>query len=100
VSISDQLTPETFTFGNINRGSHEANIRMQRVLEKSKGYSTYDSVAGDMRYPGTPWLINARYEFALKDRILAGITVEKDPGENLFKHLTAMVSISIQLLLW
>jgi hypothetical protein len=66
-------------------GRHEASLRVQRVLEKSKGYSTYDPASDDTRYPGSPWLLNARYGFSLQKKLKAGFTIEKDPGEELFK---------------
>jgi hypothetical protein len=60
-------------------------FRTQRVLEKARGYNDYDSLAGSMHYPGSPWLYNLRYGFEWADKLQAGITLEKDPGESLFK---------------
>jgi hypothetical protein len=69
----------------VNRSNHEIVLRTQRVLEEARGYNVYDSTAGDMRYPGNPWLYNAGYEFSFKNHLQAGLTVEKDPGEDFFK---------------
>lgn len=66
-------------------GRHEASLRIQRVLEKSRGYRTLDPVSEKMRYPGSPWLMNFQYGFAYGNRLRAGVTVEKDPGEELFR---------------
>ncbi|HEX2394317.1 MAG TPA: helix-hairpin-helix domain-containing protein, partial [Bacteroidales bacterium] len=64
---------------------HEASLRMQRTFEKSKGYSVPDPVEDRMRYPGSPCLINSRYDISYGSRLKAGVTVEKDPGEELFR---------------
>jgi hypothetical protein len=66
-------------------GHHEFTLRTQRILKKPQGFTTYDSTAGSFRYPGSPWFVNVRYEFSSGDRLQAGITMEKDAGEELFK---------------
>jgi hypothetical protein len=86
VKVSDQEQTRDFRLSEISKqGNHEVVLRTQRVIEKARGYSVFDSVAGDMHYPGNPWLINARYGFEFKDHLRAGLTVEKDPGEDFFK---------------
>jgi hypothetical protein len=86
VTISASLPDEPLSLKQIaGKADHSAVLRVQRVLEKSAGYSKYDSVTGDMHYPGNPWLINGHYELKMTDHFRAGITVEKDPGEDIFK---------------
>ncbi|UCH15532.1 MAG: helix-hairpin-helix domain-containing protein [Bacteroidales bacterium] len=70
-------------------GRHEIIMRTQRVLEKQKGYiSVSDSVLqanpNTSRYLGDPFKIYARYKYSLKERIYAGLTIEKDAGEEFF----------------
>ena len=86
VKLSDQEQTKDFRLSEISkRSNHEVVLRTQRVMEKARGYSVFDSVAGDMRYPGNPWLLNARYGFEFKDHLRAGLTMEKDPGEDFFR---------------
>ncbi len=68
----------------IKRGHHEILLRTQRVLEQTAGYKTSDTVTGSSKYPGNPWLYYGRYGFESADHIKAGITLEKDPGEDFF----------------
>jgi Helix-hairpin-helix motif len=86
IMVSDQTPARVFSVREMAKNGHQkVELRTQRNFEKSKGYKVYDSLAGDTRYPGSPWLINAQYEFVSKDHIRAGITLEKDPGEDFFK---------------
>jgi hypothetical protein len=58
-------------------------LRATRVLQKQKGFKTgKDSVPV---YEGSPEKLYARYKFKVDDRITAGFTAEKDPGESFFK---------------
>jgi hypothetical protein len=86
VMVSDQEPGTDLRLRQMaGRGNHEVVLRTKRLVERVSGYSAFDSVAGKMRYPGNPWFINAGYGFEFKDHIRAGLTVEKDPGEELFK---------------
>jgi hypothetical protein len=86
VIVTDQEQVADFRLNEIkSRSNHEVVLRTQRVMEKALGYSVFDSATGNMRYPGNPWLINARYGFEFKNQLRAGLTVEKDPGEDFFK---------------
>jgi hypothetical protein len=64
---------------------HEMTLRTQHVFEKAAGYRELDPVTGKLRYPGNPWMYYARYAFESSRHIKAGITVEKDAGEELFR---------------
>ena len=62
---------------------HEITFRTQRILEKSAGYHVDDQ--NQKPYPGNPWLYYARYGLEASGHIKAGITLEKDQGEDFFK---------------
>ncbi len=68
---------------------HEFEMRMQRVIEKSKGYNTFDSAANKYTYPGSPWFVNVKYGLKAGDKIQAGVTMEKDAGEDFFRASNA-----------
>lgn len=55
-------------------------FRSQRVLENQKGYTTTSGT----RYLGSPDKLFMRYRFNVNNKIMAGITAEKDAGEQLF----------------
>ena len=75
-----------FRPGEILRsGHHEINLRMQRILQVAEGYRKYDSIAGTTKYPGNPWAYYVRYGYASGNRVHAGITLEKDHGEDFFR---------------
>lgn len=71
-------------------GKHEITLRASRILEEQKGFSATDSasLAGSMnsRYAGDPYKLYARYRFTFGNRISAGFTAEKDPGEVFLKN--------------
>ncbi len=62
---------------------HEFVARYQSVIEKQKGYlPTNDSLPP--KYLGNPSRQYYRYQLKAGNKIKAGITLEKDPGETLF----------------
>jgi hypothetical protein len=67
----------------------EMLVRMSGTLERSKGYyaSTGDpeGMTSGTRYPGNPFNLLVRYRFQAFDRIKAGVSAEKDAGEEFFK---------------
>ncbi len=87
VSLTTDSDTAGIRFSKVMRSSrHEIILRTQRVLEKSKGYSADDPETGVKRYPGNPWLYYVRYGFEIKDHFQAGLTLEKDPGEEIFRN--------------
>ena len=70
-------------------GKNEILIRDQRILEKQSGYSPIDSAAlaqsPNSRYLGSPDHIYARYRFTYGNFVSAGLTADKDAGEEFFK---------------
>ncbi len=69
-------------------GKHEVFLRYQRGLEEKTGYMDQpDSILlenPNKQYLGSADKIYARYRNQYKNRISWGITMEKDPGEELF----------------
>lgn len=61
---------------------HEISLRTQRILQQSAGYE--GDAQHDRAYPGNPWLYYARYGLEASGHVRAGITLEKDPGEEFF----------------
>lgn len=70
-------------------GKHHIYSRVQRVLEKQKGYSDISdsalSASPNSRYLGSPVKIYNRYLFNYRNRMFWGITAEKDAGEEFFR---------------
>lgn len=81
-------------------GRHQVFLRMEQTLEEQLGYSPISDSAlharPTSRYLGSPQKIYARYSFNYRNRVRAGVTMEKDQGEVFFKH---NVNDSLQQLL-
>jgi len=91
VSIQPVRPEETVMLKDIYKHSqHEVILREQRTLEKQNGYlPVSDSILNinpnTTRYLGDANKIYARYKYKLHNRIFAGLTAEKDAGEEFFK---------------
>lgn len=72
-----------------NEGEHVLFLRYQQLLEEQAGFSdpgmAADGGLPGPAYPGSPYRLYARYRFTWYRHISAGITAEKDPGEEFFK---------------
>lgn len=70
-------------------GRHDLFLRYQRILEEQEGFSDIDdsvlAANPNKRYLGNPDRYFMRYRFRFADRISAGFTAEKDPGEEFFR---------------
>jgi hypothetical protein len=60
-------------------------LRWSRQLEDKAGFTVPDSDTTSSRYFGSPDQLYIRYRYTRGDRISAGITAEKDAGEDFFK---------------
>ncbi len=70
----------------VGEGKHTLILRAQRVLEASRGYGPLpDGSTSRSYYLGDPWRYYSRYRFRFRRQISAGITAEKDPGEEFFR---------------
>lgn len=69
-------------------GKHELILRHQVINPESVGYSDISDSAlvenPNARYLGSPHRLYTRYRFRFGKQISAGITAEKDPGEEFF----------------
>jgi hypothetical protein len=82
---------EKIKVANVARwGKHQLISRVERTLEQQKGYSSIDEAAWNAspnaRYLGDPYKIYARYTFNYRNKIRAGITMDKDAGEVFLKN--------------
>ncbi len=70
-------------------GRNEVQLRFDKTLEKRAGYGTFtDSILQkypNRKYQGEDFYNSVRYRFSYRDKISAGITMEKDAGEPLKK---------------
>ncbi len=81
---------EKIKFKNVFKyGKHKVLLEANQSLNKKKGYNDIeDSLLYDNPnsiYLGSPQKLYLRYNFTYKDKIEAGIVLEKDPGEYLLK---------------
>jgi DNA uptake protein ComE-like DNA-binding protein len=61
----------------IKFGHHELTLTYQQVLQQKEGYLTND-------YLGSPQKYFFRYTYSFSDKVKAGLSGEKDPGEEFF----------------
>ncbi|MDD4225574.1 MAG: helix-hairpin-helix domain-containing protein [Mariniphaga sp.] len=64
-------------------GKHEWMVRTQSILQKAKGFKEKED--GTAPFAGNPIRLYSRYKFSSGDKLSAGITAEKDPGEPFFR---------------
>ncbi|MBI1287357.1 MAG: hypothetical protein GC178_07225 [Flavobacteriales bacterium] len=90
VKVSDDPDATKFSFKEMMKeGTHELVLRYQQVVEQQQGYAPIeDSLleqSPNSRYLGSPQKYYARYRFNYGNKVLWGLTMEKDPGEQFFK---------------
>lgn len=90
VKVSDNPDASKFSFKEMMKeGTHELVLRYQQVVEQQQGYEPIeDSLleqSPNSRYLGSPQKYYARYRFNYGNKVLWGLTMEKDPGEQFFK---------------
>jgi hypothetical protein len=64
------------------QGQHSVLLRMQQVLEESKGYQIKDTTRS--RYLGSPQRVAFRYKYQYKNLLQFGLVGDKDAGEQFF----------------
>ena len=69
-------------------GKHEVLFRLDRGVETKEGYrfapeeeEPQNDRLDNKKYLGDPFYTSLKYRFRYRDRILAGVTMEKDAGE-------------------
>jgi hypothetical protein len=84
---SDKKLP--LTIPNLSKyGRHEFVIQSREIFPASRGYlcgDTLSGAGGTRYYPGNPLAVQFRYSFSFSDRLMIGISGDKDAGENFFK---------------
>jgi hypothetical protein len=83
ITFSKNVETKKYSFKDyFTKGNYLFLIRTQQTLENQIGYDR-DSI-GTKGYTGSPLGLYARLRYRLDDKISAGITMQKDPGEQLF----------------
>lgn len=90
VKVSENNSAGHFSFAEMRKyGKNELIIRNQRILEDQKGYSSIDSAAlaenPNSRYLGSKDHLYVRYRYTYSNFVSAGITADKDAGEEFFR---------------
>lgn len=90
VKVTDRFEAGHFSFKEMfDNGKNEVILRGQRIAEEQAGYTPIDSAAlaesPNSRYLGSPYRIYARYRFTYGNFVSAGVTAEKDAGEEFFR---------------
>ncbi|MFH1296613.1 MAG: helix-hairpin-helix domain-containing protein [Bacteroidota bacterium] len=78
------LTPRNL----IRHGHHELILRYQQVLQTQAGYQDDDSTRQEepgTYYLGSPQRYYFRYRYTFADRLVVGISGDKDAGEEFFR---------------
>ena len=83
VKVGEESRPLRLKYA-LKYGRHKIYLRTYSALEKPKGYIPDTANPDATRYLGSRERIYARYHFTYGQRISAGITAEKDPGEEFF----------------
>jgi DNA uptake protein ComE-like DNA-binding protein len=85
IKISDAAKTSRLMLGKLfKQGKSALYIRYQKVLEQQKGYSPITDTIDTHRYFGNSEKIYSRYRFSYGNKFSAGITAEKDAGEDFF----------------
>ncbi len=83
VTVDGSVDDPNATFGRMLReGAQEVIVRTQLIPETKAGFITY---YGPPAYEGSPVGLFVRYRFRFMKKLMWGVTMEKDPGESLFR---------------
>jgi len=84
IGAAEYYQPVTFP-KLITEGNNVLFVRYQQVLEEAKGYTAPNTETNDTsRYLGSPVKLYTRYRYTFSNQLSAGITAEKDAGEEFF----------------
>ena len=89
VFFGASIKKESFKIKNaIEHGTHSLIFRTNRIVEQKSGYSRSPDSA--ITHPGSVYLGDPqhyylRYSFKYRNNIRLGLTMDKDPGEPMFK---------------
>lgn len=101
VVVGKDQSKDKLTLEKMGRyGKHQIVGRYEQILEKQQGYAPYDDsillAKPNSRYLGSPQKYQLKYTYNYRNKIRAGLVLEKDAGELFF---TDKVSDTIQALL-
>lgn len=90
ICVKTDMTDEQWSLKRgLKYGKNELFFRTISILQDPVGYENVnDSVLNanpNKYYPGNKHRVYTRYKFSYKNKLLWGITAEKDPGEQFFK---------------
>ncbi len=90
IKVTDNFNSPHIGFKDLMRNSvNQVIVRETRIVEQMEGFKpASDSLLlanPNSRYLGGPDKLYARYRFNFRTNISAGLTCEKDPGEEFFK---------------
>ncbi|PKP53310.1 MAG: hypothetical protein CVT92_04685 [Bacteroidetes bacterium HGW-Bacteroidetes-1] len=91
ITVSEQSRSAGMNPKNVLKwGRHQLLVRMERSLDEQEGYKPIDDSAlwakPNSRYLGSPEKFYARYAFNYRNKVRAGLTMEKDAGEVFFAN--------------
>ena len=70
--------------GKIKHPKQEFIARTNRTIQQKAGYKKENQESVNKHYLGDPYYLNFRYNLNISDRILFGVSGEKDQGEPFF----------------
>ena len=85
ISLRQPVLPPLTRSSLATNGQHEILLRWTSLIETPKGFAVLPGDSTNSRYLGSKNRLYARYRFNYYDRLSAGLTAEKDAGEEFFK---------------
>lgn len=82
-TINKKSTDAPSLLHMLRNGRNETYLRWSRILEKKKGFKSKEF--SEPAYNGSADKLYARYRHRYYQDLSYGLTMEKDPGENLFR---------------
>jgi hypothetical protein len=85
VRIDNTALPDSLAFKKRRVIKQRLLFRSQRVIEKQDGFREKENYTLSNHYLGNPWKYYLKYNIRCSDKIQAGLTAEKDAGEEFFE---------------
>ena len=86
--VTGDLHRKTSLKNALKYGRHQVFIRNQFIVQEQAGYNISDSVLAENpdknRYLGDRMKYYMKYKYSYRNKLLWGLTMEKDPGEEFF----------------
>ncbi|MDP4207343.1 MAG: helix-hairpin-helix domain-containing protein [Bacteroidota bacterium] len=84
LSFETRKHDDAIRLSRLTDGHNRLIMRSYSILEKQKGYLTPEVLTASNHFTGTPSSLYMRYAYDYENRILVGVTGEKDAGEEFF----------------